>query len=582
MSNMRKKLFNHKLALVLALLASFIVAFPQIYFRFEHGSDGVYQGIELLPDSPWSARAREAQDGHLNFGNIYQKDGKDQPYLFQPLGSIIVGTLGKIFSLDINNTFLLSRFVFTFAVFLLIYSFVFLFSKNKFAALCSAAILILAEATLSFSGLSRLLHGLSPDNFLRIGRPVNPAMVYFFLFAFLASFWLFYKRRNWRYGVLSVVILGLTFYNYFYTWTSLYAFGGLLAAMLIVRGSWREGARVGGVFAAALLLGVPYFINLYNITIFPTYLEVSARIGVLVSHAPSFMGFTMIAALIVFLLWFPREDKERYFFGLALLLTSFITHNQQILTGKVLQEDHYHWFFNKPMALIVVLVALLHLLASRGWHVYKKPLAFLIISASFGIGMFTQVVSYYDDQRDGGTIAIERQRYGPVMKWLNEHAEKESVIFANNEASHMVVIYTPLNVFYHRAVAFSTLSATNVRVFDMMFTFYRLRGVGEEEVRDVFYSERGFISGAIYGIYYRELLSSYEAIPDEKIEEVIAEYQKALATPTEEWLAQIWRQYEVEYLIWDKKSDPLWSLDKFEFLKKRAEFGDVVVYQFDK
>ena len=83
----------------------------------------IYQGIELLPDSPWSARVREVQDGHPNFGSIYYKDGKDNPYLFQPLGSMAVGYMGKVFSLDINNTLLLSRFVLTFVAFFLIYGF---------------------------------------------------------------------------------------------------------------------------------------------------------------------------------------------------------------------------------------------------------------------------------------------------------------------------------------------------------------------------------------------------------------------------------------------------------------------------
>jgi len=198
MERFKQILLDHKTAILLAILTSIIVALPQVYFRIDHREfyqEGI-QAIEMLPDSPWSGRVREVQDGHPNFGNIYQKDGKDNPYLLQPLGSIVVGYMGKIFSLDINNTFLLSRLVLTFFVFLLIYSFIFLISRNKLVALAGAAVLLLADSILNFYGIPLLFSGVSPENFLGIARPVNPAMIYILFFGFLITFWLFYKRRR--------------------------------------------------------------------------------------------------------------------------------------------------------------------------------------------------------------------------------------------------------------------------------------------------------------------------------------------------------------------------------------------------
>ncbi len=579
MNQLKQVVGEHKVVIVLAVLTSLITAFPQVYFRIEHRNDGIYQGIELLPDSPWSARVREVQDGHPNFGNIYQKDGKDNPYLLQPLGSMVVGYMGKVFSLDINNTLLLSRFILPFIVFLLIYGFVLLLSKDRFTALCSAAVLLLADSILEYSGLSRLFHGISPSNFLRLARPVNPVMIYFLLFGFLISFWLFYKKRSWRYGILSAVLLGLNFYNYFYTWTYLYAFGGILVLSLLLQKYWREAIRIGAIFLSGLLVAISYIINLYRVTLHPAYEEVSARNGVVLTHAPLFIGITAIVAIIVFIFKFPKEDKEKYLFGLALLLTPFVTMNQQLLTGRVMEVGHYHWFFHKPIAVIFVLMVIFHLLAHRGLDFYKKVLATLIITASIATGVFVQVTSYSYDGRDGGNIAIERQKYGPVMKWLNEHATKEAVIFANNEASHMTVIYTPMNVFYHRAAPFASLSATKARQLNTMFSFYRLQGVGNKEARDTFFKDRYNISAEIYGIYYRELLGSYEAIPDEKIEEFLAFYKETLSTPTSVWLKQIFDKYEVEYIVWDKTADPLWQLDKYKFLEKSAEFGSLAIYR---
>lgn len=573
---LRRVATNHAGVLLLGCIASLIVIFPQIYFRLNN--PGVYQGIELLPDSPWAPRVREVQDGHPNFGAIYYQDGKDDPYLFQPLGSMAVAYLGEIFGLGINNTILLSRIVLTFAAVILLYSFVWLWSRDKLIALSSAAVLLLADSVLSFSGLSRLLHGLSPDSFLRLARPVNPAMIYILLFGFLISFWLFYTQRKWRYAVMSGMLLGLNFYNYFYSWTYLYAFGGLLCLFLLWQRGWREVLRIASVFVGALIIGIPYIINLYNATRHAGYQEVSVRFGVVFTHAPFFIGWTALIGLILFLLWYPRSNKDSYWFGLALVLAPLITMNQQLLTGKVLQEAHYHWFFHKPLVVIVVLILLFKLLNSPRLVRYRKAVALLLIVGSVAVGGFVQAASYYYDTRDGGDIAVERQKYGPVMHWLSEHTQQEEVVLANDEVSHLTVIYTPLNVFHHRASIYS-LAATKERLLEVLFTFYRLRGVTSAQAREVFFAERAFISTTVYGIHYRELLGSYEAIPDKQIEEIITGYQDTFKVSTGVWLERVLRKYHVKYVVWDQVSEPSWQLEQYPFVHKVAEFGDVILYK---
>lgn len=573
---------EHRWVIILGIIVSLLCALPQMYFRIDHRTDGVYQGIELLPDSPWSARAREVMDGHPWFGNIYNKDGKDQPYLFQPLGSIITAYTGELFSFNINNTLLLSRLVFPFIVTILIYSFVFLISRDKLAALTSTAILLLADSVLRPFGVMQILHGKLPDEFLRLSRPVNPAMIYVFFFGFLVSFWYYYKNRTVRYGILSAVLLGLNFYNYLYTWTYLYAFGGLLVLFHMYERQWKEVKKLSYVFFGALIVGIPYLINLYKVTTYPTYEEVGARFGVVLTHMPLFVGFTVIIAIFAFLFFFPKKDTYEYYFNLALVLTPFITMNQQIITGKILQPNHYHWFFHKPVVIIVICIVIFSLLTRLGWTRLRALTAGAMLVVSVATGAFIQYVSYHDGFNDGGAIAIERQKFGPIMEWLNVHAEREAMVFANNEASHITVIYTPLNVFYHRALPFASLSATKARQLETLFTFYRLRGVGYNDAREAFYADREQVSAEIYGIYYQTLLGSYSAIPDEKIDEIVALYQETLSTPKDEWLMNVWKKYEVEYFIWDKKNDPLWHLEKYPFLKEVAVSGDLSIYQFSQ
>ena len=580
MNTLKTKLKEHKEAIILAALVSLIVIFPQIYFRLDHRNDGVYQGIELIPDSPWSPRVREVMDGHPNFGSIYYKEGKDNPYLFQPLGSIVVGYTGKLFSLDINNTLLLSRILLTLSAILLAYSFVYLLTRDKWVAISSALLILLADSTLSLYGINQFLDGVSPDPFVRIARPVNPAMIYILLFSFLTSFWQYYRSGKRIYGVVSAVLLGLNFYNYFYSWTYLYAFGGILFLILLAQRKLESARNIAYVFIGSLLVAVPYLINLQNVTRHQNYEHASLSAGVVHTHEPLFVGFSVLVVLALFLWRFPRDDRNKYFFFLALLLAPFITMNQQVFTGKVLQADHYHWFFHKPMAVIVGLIVGFYFIDLR-LDKYKKLLAAFIIVGSIAAGTFVQVYSYFYDKREGGQVAIERQKYGPVVDWLARNADKEDVVLANNEISHLTVIYTPLNVFYHRAASYSSLSASKERLLEVLFAFYRLKGIGEQEARETFYKERHYISSNIYGIHYREIYGEYEKIPDEKLEEILALYIESLSTPTDVWLRNALNKYDVGYIVWDRKADPLWNPDKYSYLKKEAEFGDILIYTYN-
>ena len=220
-----------------------------------------------------------------------------------------------------------------------------------------------------------------------------------------------------------------------------------------------------------------------------------------------------------------------------------------------------------------------YLLNRLGFGAYRKIIAGLVLMASIFAGAFTQAASYLNDPTYGENATIARQRYAPALEWLTTHVAKEGVVLATDQMSHLTVIYTPLNVFYHRA-AYATLAATRERLLDVIFTFYRFRGVGATDARRVFYDERKFISWNIYGIYYRQTLGSYEAIPDEVIEEILGEYLASLKTPNNTWIKQKLQQYDVQYVVWDMKRDPDWQVKNYSFLKEVAVFDDLIIYRF--
>ena len=192
---------------------------------------------------------------------------------------------------------------------------------------------------------------------------------------------------------------------------------------------------------------------------------------------------------------------------------------------------------------------------------YKKIFAVLVIASSIATATFIQAYSYKYDSRDGGKIAIERQKYGPVMDWLNSNVEKEAQIFGTNDTAEMVVLYTSLNVLYHDGICCTSISVTKSTLYETLFIFFRLNEVDAQSAYEAFSRERAFVSRHIFCIYYRKLNGSYESIPDEKFDEIVGMYKETLSTPTSKWLEQIFEKYEVEYIVWDKVANPQWQLE---------------------
>jgi len=566
---------SHKWAIILALLSAVIISLPQAYFRYDAGK--AYGGIDIMAtgdEGAYLAQVREVQDGHLASANPYFKEGKNDPYLFQPLGPAIVAILGKIFFLDFKNTVLLSRFLFPLLSFLVIYGFVKAVSKEKPLALASASMVVLGSILLSRVGIIDLLTGISPRlAFLIFTRPVVPPISALFFFGFLLAFWLFLERKKWRWGILSAVILGLSFYLYFYNWTFLYVFLGILLLIFLAQKKWQDAKQVGIIIGIGIIIAIPYFLNFYEATLHPNFLQASQRFGLAATRTPT-VGFLIPFLFIIFLALFPKENKDRFWFFLALILTPFVVLNQQVITGKVLINDHYHWYFHTPLAIIVLLIIFFYWLQRLNFSVSKRFFAILLIIASIYAGLFIQRASYLANREN----SLYQQRYGPIMDWLNGNSKNDEVVFANDDISHFVVTYTPLYVFSHSTAKFS-LAASEDRLTNSTFLFYRLGGLKAEDVVQTFLKDRSKISSFIFAEKYRQTAGDYSGIPDEIILSLAKKYQDSLSIPMDEFLRESWGKYGVNYAVWDLRSDPGWDFSKYQFLKEVYQKNEIKIYQ---
>ncbi|MBI2625267.1 MAG: hypothetical protein HYW70_02960 [Candidatus Nealsonbacteria bacterium] len=562
---------NHKAAFILAVLTGIIVASPQIYFPYENRE--TYKGIFYTctdNESFYFSRVREVKDGYPGLGSAIFQDGKEDPYLQSPFGEILTGFLGKILFLGINNTILLARFLFPFLVFLLLYGFVFSFTKRRLFALSASSALLLGNSLFTRHVIPTLLRGEAlGTTFLDFFRPVQPQTNLLFFFAFLFFFWLFFEKKQWRWGGVSALIFGLSFYVYPYTWTFLSAFLGVLIIILFFKRRLRDAKKIALMALTGIIIAIPYFLNLYRALLHPYFTDATRRFGI-IEGRPLIIGFLLPALFIIFLLFFPKKWKEQFVFSLALLLSPFLVLNQQLITGKTMATGHYHWFISRPIALVFLIIILFYQ-AGRINAKIPKILAVFIIGMSIYAGINIQAASY-EECKDQ---ILSEQRYAPIIQWLDKNANKGEVVLADSDPSNFISIYTPLNLFY-ASPAHYYLSAPDERVLESIFLFYRLEGLAGREAKEFFLQdkEREYISRSVYNEYYKEKLGDTAAIPDEVIISFAEKYKKFLLVPLE----KILKRYKVNYVVWDKKKHPFWQLDQYQFLKPAYEIEDFKIY----
>lgn len=569
MKNFSKIIKDHKWAISFAFLIAIIISYPQIRFRFNESYQGIDMPLESAEDFYWT-RIQEVRDGYFSSASPYLREGKEGPYSQPSLPEISAAYLGKLFFLDLNNTILLTRIFFSFSLFLAIYSFIFLLFKEKLFGLAASTTVFFSSSLLKPLGLLKLLSGeISGDGFLGFSRITHPLVSSFFFFTFLSFFWLFLEKKRWYFGGLSGLFLGLSFYIYLYTWTFLYAFSGVLILIFLFQSDWQKIKRIIFVLFLSLLVAIPYFINLYQMSIHPNYFELQQRYGLAETRVP-ILGYVVPLLFIIFLFFFPRKHRNRYFFSLALVIAPFIVLNQQLITGKILHPGHYHWYYHTPLALIFLVIIFLNKLSEIKREGLKKALAILIIGVGFYNGFLIQAASYAKYEEG----FVQAQRYGPILEWLDKNIQKEEVVLADPELSGYVPIYTSLNVAYHSA-ALHYLSVARERLLNNEFLIYRLDGLKPEEAKEVFSRDKDQLSFRIYGLYYREKVGSNREIPDEVLLELALKYQDFYLQPVEGYL----RKYRVGYVIWDTKLHPRWALDQYHFLSKIYEEREIKVYQ---
>lgn len=564
---------RHWTALALAVIVGGLCVAPPLYFALNSPNFASIQMMGADAEDHYAARINQVYEGFPTIGNTFLPQ-KEVPYILPGLGENIVATIGMALKLTAPEAVVFSKFIFPLIAALLAYALAYLLFNSRAAALIGTSFIMLGDGLISGpAAWLALLRGSSVNNsFLVYARPINPEISGILLFGGLIAIYLtFLANRQIKkpLGIISCGILtGASLYVSPYVFTFLVAAQVICFIYLILKRDRKRAisALIVGTITAIVI--IPFFLNYLELIASPAYSDSVMRTGLIGSRA-LILGLWIPIMILCGIFFMPRRYKKSRVFFIVCALALLVVVNQQILTGKMIQPGHYHWYITTPLVgiLIGMYVATFcqRFIKNRG---LRYAAYFLIIAVIICNGVTTQINSYGPSSR--GAIAL--QRYAPIFDYLNSLSTKEFV-WANNDISTYISIYThDDNANSPQALNYLIPKSYFVQ---RLFLNYRLRNINPKDVLATMKNERENVSSVIYALYWRDQKGSFGAIPDPEIDSLAAEYSREYAKPLE----KVFSDLGITIIVWDKAGEPYWKIDSQSFAKKLYSSGTIDVYR---
>ena len=548
---MTDKIKKHKWVIMLAFAIGVISVAPQLYFAF-FNSD--FSGIHMFgtdAEHHYLARIQEVRDGYASLGNVFLPN-KDQPYLMMGGGEVIAAILGKILFLDTVEFNLLSKFVFPFVIFLLIYFFVYkIFASRSIAIITASMAFFGSDLTSGPSAIMELFQFKSSAiGFLAHTRPINPQISAIFLFTCLyLLFKILYDTKgiSLKLPILFGVISGLAVYIYIYVWSFLAIVIALYFFYFLYEKNKGYIKKFLYIIFIHSFVTIPYWINFFQARSHPDYIDSAMRQGLVSSHE-FVLGMWLVISLIAVLFFWPDEYRRAKKFLLFVVIALWIATNQQIISGIMVQQAHYHWNITKPV-LVSIIVSALFVYSMRRFVKIKKIITLAVILSVlvlFYHGVLSQISAYeYLYPR-----YLEYQKYSDVVLYFSENYASEQNIFSTHVASVFLSVYTKHNAPNN---PFSVYYLNSREYFSkLLFLEYKLIGIEPEVAGDIMRTSKCAVVKRVFGIYYREQYGDCNALPDEIIDGLESSYKSFYNLS----YADIFEDLRIDFVVWDKISIP--------------------------
>lgn len=551
----------HRWGIAFAIFFGLLMALPYIIFPWQIGDS--YHGIgRIIADDTffYLARIRDAMDGYLNLASPYlweHKAGLPHQLFFV---EDALGLFYRALRLDILSGFILTTGIASALVALLTYAIAYTISHSSKRAVLLTAFLFI---------------GLFPLAFF---RPISPqtnmlfwlAQIYILLLCAV-------KPMTARLVAANALAFGLLFYVYPYYWMHLAVVYVLFIAYL-----WfadRARAKLIGLSViGGSVLAIPYLVLNYMESRLPEFGEIVVRMGMVQTHMPGSLDVLMsvgICVIVSALLW---KEGIRPMIGTIFLAISTVSvaiaTNQQVITGRdVFFSSHFRdiGIFSSAFLLIALAPAIFaRMKHPRRWLIGTVVMMLVVIGG--GMKAYAVTIVSVSEQ------SMRMQAYGPVIDWLNAHAPKDAVVYANEELSQVIPVYTSANIFFSNQINLSLVSdAESMRrfVYNNYFASFTPEMIAKNE-RSVFTLRYIAQAGKMrQGNKLRRLLGMdpipFEVLPEERVQDAT---RKANEIRQSSDVSAAWREFRVDYILWDRLIDSEWAF------KDRTDLAPV--YQDDR
>lgn len=535
-----------------ALALLFAVAALSLHVLQRIDTEFPFQGIAMMAtdaEGHYAARVREVYDGFYATGNVFYSAPKDTPYLQPPLPEMVPAFLARLLHLEPVTVFILWKAVCAFVLFLTMTGCMRALTERRWESLMAVTVLLFAGALLGAPwDIGTYLFG-SADFIepLRYVRPINPlwTVCWFFAAVWLLALWT--KRRSLRSMIAAALVTVVLVYSYVYAWTYVGAALLFLSLWSLRKRDWLRIRDLAFFALVVSLLGLPYFLHVVATVQHSFYAESAMRLGLVLLREPVFGVWAFLFLLVSAIAVWRRSACSPLILSLA--LGGLLALNQQLITGHFIVPHHYHWYFLHPLASMLTLIVLFEFtgrtfLRSSSLHSIAGS-ALIIFSVLFGF--LHQYRAYQSSRVFWGGL----QPLTPMLREIDRTLHAGQVVFS---PQMMVMDLIPV---YSSADVYAATNANNYivplrRARDVYFFRLWLQGLTPEQARKEFpTTRRGELSSWLYAIYYRELLGSYAAIPDDLVAEHTAAYEKYFALSTRQKLSL----YPLDFIV-TTPSDP--------------------------
>ena len=418
------------------ILALFML-YPQarlIYLRGPH-----WQGNYAIVDADevaYGAYLQSLIDGKSrrndSFTKLVDAPGSPQPETFlsiQFVAAYAIAFPARIIGVSAPAAMTIAGVLAAFLTALSVFWLIALITEDSLYALAGSLLICCGGALAAGEGaILAFIADRPPGSFFPGFRRYVPVLVLPVMFAFFGLIWLMIstgdQRRRLLYGSLALLCFGLAVFSYFYVWTTMAAWLVCVVALwLIVRPhGWAKDSR------ALLILGAGCLVWLIPYAVLLSYRAPTSDSVQLVelSHAtdlrriPEYIGIAVLVTMVCGI-WRKRivlkEKSTTFVAGLALLPVA--VHNQQVITGKVLQPIHYDVFAVNYVVILATVLAC--------WLLFKRRISFQSTSAQFALAIIclvsvawgliecrfnTKAYDRLNIERDQGFEAGRYLRYG--------------------------------------------------------------------------------------------------------------------------------------------------------------------------